>query len=118
MGRAACICGLEINFSAAGNVLQAAGWSFQSSRCNCWMQVSALWDELHTRRPWRAAISASNLSSFDRDGDDVGGADPQYLAVIAINTVLSLQLTHPPWTDCWTLSLVGLRVCVIPLRPR
>lgn len=55
------------------------------------VQVSALWDELHTRRPWRTATSAGNLSTFDAAGDGIGGADPQYLAVIAINTVL-LQL--------------------------
>jgi hypothetical protein len=50
-------------------------------------QVSALWDELHTGRPWRTAISSTNLSSFERDGDEVGASEPKYLAVIAINTV-------------------------------
>ena len=61
--------------------------------------MSALWDELHTRRPWRTAISATNLSSFEQRG--VGDAsEPKYLAVIAINTVCQHKPAHwkPPNT--------------------
>lgn len=61
-------------------------------------QVSALWDELHTRRPWRTANSAGNLSSFGLEGGggiDSSGSDPKYLAVIAINTVLLKALLPP-----------------------
>lgn len=57
--------------------------------------MSALWDELHTRRPWRTAVAAGNLSSFAMDGSQGDGKPPKYLAVIAINTVLSL-----PGTSC------------------
>ena len=46
-------------------------------------QISALWDELHTRQPWRNAISGDGLVSFS----EAPSNSTRKLAVLGINTV-------------------------------
>eukprot|EP00891_Asterochloris_glomerata_P007456 jgi/Astpho2/7456/e_gw1.00114.96.1_t len=45
-------------------------------------QISALWDELHTRQPWRNAISGDGLVSFS----EAPSNSTRKLAVLGINT--------------------------------
>ena len=47
------------------------------------LQVAMLWDELHTRQPWRAATAGGELLSFQAEA----GNSSTLLLVIAINTV-------------------------------
>ncbi len=42
-----------------------------------------LWDELHTRQPWRAATASGELLSFEIEAQNTSAL----LLVIAINTV-------------------------------
>ena len=46
-------------------------------------QISALWDELHTRQPWRNAITGDGLVSFS----EAPSNSTRKLAVLGINTV-------------------------------
>ena len=51
-------------------------------------QISALWDELHTRQPWKNAIKGEDIVSFPEDAANT----TRKLAVLGINTVSA------PWT--------------------
>ena len=46
-------------------------------------QISALWDELHTRQPWKNAIRGEDIVSFPEDAANT----TRKLAVLGINTV-------------------------------
>ena len=46
-------------------------------------QISALWDELHTRQPWKNAIKGEDIVSFPEDAANT----TRKLAVLGINTV-------------------------------
>ena len=50
-------------------------------------QVAMLWDELHTRQPWRAATASGELLSFESEAQNTSSL----LLVIAINTVRASQ---------------------------
>lgn len=54
-------------------------------------QIAALWDELHTRQPWRNALD-NNKRPVAPFADDAGGNGngKRMLAFLAINTVSSL----------------------------
>lgn len=47
-------------------------------------QIAALWDELHTRQPWRNALEADNLLNLPGNGNKNAS---RALVVFAINTV-------------------------------
>ncbi len=53
-----------------------------------------LWDELHTRQPWRAATADGELLSFSGEAQN----SSTLLLVIAINTVRAV----PHWVSCGT----------------
>ena len=46
-------------------------------------QISALWDELHTRQPWKNAIKGEDIVTFPEDAANT----TRKLAVLGINTV-------------------------------
>ena len=46
--------------------------------------MATLWDEMHTRQPWRAANEGGSLEAFP---DQASGNSTRLLMVIAINTV-------------------------------
>lgn len=46
-------------------------------------QISALWDELHTRQPWKNAIKGEEIVAFPEDAANT----TRKLAVLGINTV-------------------------------
>ena len=46
-------------------------------------QISALWDELHTRQPWKNAIKGEDIVTFPEDAAN----QTRKLAVLGINTV-------------------------------
>lgn len=46
-------------------------------------QISALWDELHTRQPWKNAIKGEDIVAFPEDAANT----TRKLAVLGINTV-------------------------------
>ena len=46
-------------------------------------QISALWDELHTRQPWKNAIKGEDIVAFPEDAANT----TRMLAVLGINTV-------------------------------
>lgn len=51
-------------------------------------QISALWDELHTRQPWKNAIRGEDIVSFPEDAANT----TRKLAVLGINTVSFLLM--------------------------
>ena len=51
-------------------------------------QISALWDELHTRQPWKNAIKGEDIVSFPEDAANT----TRKLAVLGINTVSATVL--------------------------
>lgn len=53
-------------------------------------QISALWDELHTRQPWKNAIKGEDIVSFPEDAANT----TRKLAVLGINTVSPAVCTH------------------------
>eukprot|EP00884_Botryococcus_braunii_P017186 jgi/Botrbrau1/4150/Bobra.0192s0019.2 len=53
-------------------------------------QISALWDELHTRQPWRNALKGNQPITLNEDGNRSTNGS-RYLAVIGINTGLGAQ---------------------------
>lgn len=53
-------------------------------------QISALWDELHTRQPWKNAIKGEDIVSFPEDAANT----TRKLAVLGINTVSPARPTH------------------------
>ncbi len=54
-------------------------------------QISALWDELHTRQPWKNAIKGEDIVSFPEDAANT----TRKLAVLGINTVSAVLLVYP-----------------------
>jgi len=54
-------------------------------------QISALWDELHTRQPWKNAIKGEDIVSFPEDAANT----TRKLAVLGINTVSAVLLVCP-----------------------
>ena len=58
-------------------------------------QISALWDELHTRQPWKNAIKGEDIVAFPEDAANTTRA----LAVLGINTVGAavLWMSHGSW---------------------
>lgn len=59
-------------------------------------QISALWDELHTRQPWKNAIKGEDIVSFPEDAANM----TRKLAVLGINTVRAAQHVHPVFKPC------------------
>lgn len=55
-------------------------------------QISALWDELHTRQPWKNAIKGEDILAFPEDAANT----TRKLAVLGINTVRSWLLLATP----------------------
>jgi hypothetical protein len=90
-------------------------------------QVAALWDELHTRQPWRNALADGGPVSFGSatvvgaggggNGQDAragitpangttdGTAPPPYTAVLAINTGLGARARRDALRRTWVPSL-------------
>ena len=63
-------------------------------------QISALWDELHTRQPWTNALSGDapiNLAT------EAAVNASRKLLVIGINTVSALSFSHLLATEASTL---------------
>ena len=54
-------------------------------------QISALWDELHTRQPWKNAIKGEDIVAFPEDAANT----TRKLAVLGINTVSVTALWSP-----------------------
>jgi len=63
-------------------------------------QISALWDELHTRQPWKNAIKGEDIVAFPEDAANT----TRKLAVLGINTVS---------TPAMLLSHVGTHLCTL-----
>ena len=55
--------------------------------------MAMLWDELHTRQPWRAATASGELLSFESEAKN----SSSLLLVIAINTVRTLDALLVAW---------------------
>ncbi len=58
-----------------------------------WLQIAALWDELHTRAPWRNVVGGKPLKAFNdkedagEQGGGEGGNGTRLLAFLGVNTV-------------------------------
>ena len=60
-------------------------------------QISALWDELHTRQPWRNAITGEAILAFP----DAAQNGTRKLAMLGINTVrLHMHCSHCMLGSC------------------
>ena len=65
-------------------------------------QISALWDELHTRQPWRAALAGDPLGPLAPPNDTAaaGGAG-RLVAVLGINTGLGARARRDVLRRTW-----------------
>ena len=55
-------------------------------------QIAALWDELHTRQPWKNALEGESLVSLP---DEAAKNSSRALVVFGINTVSLVSLEEP-----------------------
>lgn len=60
-------------------------------------QISALWDELHTRQPWKNAIKGEDIVSFPEDAANT----TRKLAVLGINTGMGARLRRDNLRRTW-----------------
>ena len=78
-------------------------------------QISALWDELHTRQPWKNAIKGEDIVAFPEDAANT----TRKLAVLGINTVGAAVLVNLGLTRLNKPRLVlGFSACPLVILKR
>ncbi|KAK9817855.1 hypothetical protein WJX72_003172 [[Myrmecia] bisecta] len=67
-------------------------------------QISALWDELHTRQPWRNALRAGMPIALTDEGQQANGT--RMLAMLGINTGLGARVRRDNLRKTWVPSTI------------